>query len=130
MKLLTIGTLALSLGMAFPSFAQTASMSPAKAAVLKDHSLRASKLLHAPVYNATGEEIGTIDDVLVDLKGGEPRAVLSVGKYVGTGEAMVAVPLSTVELGTGKMLMPKGTKEHVMAMPKFKYDYGLEGGGG
>ena len=132
MKSLTIAAalLLIPLGTATCSFAQSASVSPAKAAVMADHTLRTSKLLHARVYNATGEEIGRIDDVLVDPKRGEPRAILSVGKYLGKEDELVAVPLSSVAFGSGRMVMARGTKEHMAAMQAFSYGSPLEGGGG
>jgi sporulation protein YlmC with PRC-barrel domain len=120
---------ALSLGTGAPSFAQAPPMTPARAAVQADHTLRASKLLNAPVYNATGEEIGKIDDILVDPKNGTARAVLAIGAFIGTTEARVAVPLDTIQLGTGRMVMPKATKDRLSAMPPWRYRSDLEGGG-
>jgi sporulation protein YlmC with PRC-barrel domain len=131
MKASTLCTVivALSLGTGTPSFAQTPPLTPARAAVLADHTLRASKLLNAPVYNATGEEIGKIDDILVDPKNGTARAVLAIGTYIGTAEARVAVPLDSVQLGTGRMMMPKATKDSLSAMQPWTYRSDLEGGG-
>ena len=132
MKSLTIGAalLVMSVGTGAQSFAQSASVSPAKAAVMADHTLRTSKLLHAPVYNATGEEIGTIDDVLVDPKVGKSRAILAVGQYLGKQDKLVAVPLGSIEFGSDRMVMPQGTKEHMAEMKRFSYGSPLEGGGG
>ncbi|WP_428491229.1 PRC-barrel domain-containing protein [Rhodopila sp.] len=132
MKLLTIGAalLVISLGTGAQSFAQSKPMSPAKAAVMADHTLRISKLLHARIYNAAGEEIGTIDDVLVDPKVGQPRAILSVGKYLGKKDELVAVPLDSIEFGSDRMVMPQGTKQHMAEMRRFSYGSPLEGGGG
>jgi sporulation protein YlmC with PRC-barrel domain len=131
MKLSTLNIMivAVSLGAGTPSCAQTPARSPTRPAVLADHSLRASKLLNAPVYNAKGEEIGTIDDILVDPNTGEARAILAVGNYVGTANAMVAVPLSSVQIGAGHHMMPKVTRESLAAMTPWKYRSDLQGGG-
>jgi sporulation protein YlmC with PRC-barrel domain len=130
-KLTTLCTVivALSLGAGAPSCAQPPAKSPARPAVLADHSLRASKLLNAPVYNAKGEEIGTIDDILVDPKTGEARAVLAIGNYIGTANAMVAVPLSSVQIGAGHHMMPEATKDSLATMTPWTYRSDLEGGG-
>jgi sporulation protein YlmC with PRC-barrel domain len=130
-KLSTLSTVivALSLGTGASSCAQTPAKSPTRPAVLADHSLRASKLLNAPIYNAKGEEIGTIDDILVDPNTGEARAVVAIGNYVGTADAMVAVPLSSVQIGAGHHVMPKATKDNLAAMRPWKYRSDLEGGG-
>jgi sporulation protein YlmC with PRC-barrel domain len=130
-KLSTLSTVivALSLGTGASSCAQTPAKSPTRPAVLADHSLRASKLLNAPIYNAKGEEIGTIDDILVDPNTGEARAILAIGNYVGTANAMVAVPLSSVQIGSGHHVMPRATKESLGAMTPWTYRSDLEGGG-
>jgi sporulation protein YlmC with PRC-barrel domain len=130
-RLSTLSTVivALSLGTGVSSCAQTPAKSPTIPAVLADHSLRASKLLNAPVYNAKGEEIGKIDDILVDPNTGAARAVLAIGNYVGTAYAMVAVPLSSVQIGPGHHMMPRATKDSVAGTTPWTYQWDLEGGG-
>jgi sporulation protein YlmC with PRC-barrel domain len=130
LSMLSTVIVALSLGTGASGCAQTPAKSPTRPAVLADHSLRASKLLNAPIYNAKGEEIGTIDDILVDPNTGEARAVLAIGNYVGTADAMVVVPLSNVQIGVGHHVMPKATKDSLSAMTPWRYRSDLQGGGG
>lgn len=120
--------LALSLAAGAAALAETAAGPSAKSAMLADHSFRASKLLHAPVYNSQGEVIGTVDDILVDPSSGAARAVLAIGKYTGKPGDMVAVPLGHVETATGQLMMPNATQEHLGAMSKWHYEFDLGGG--
>ena len=113
---------------ATPGFAQSSGHS---AVMLADHTMRAGKLIGMAVYNDQGEKIGTVDDILVTAGAIEPIAVVSVGGFLGVGERLTSEPLSHLKLAPGdKMMMPGATKPILMAKPSFKYQYGLQGGGG
>ncbi|MBV8869332.1 MAG: PRC-barrel domain-containing protein [Acetobacteraceae bacterium] len=91
---------------------------------------RSSKLVGSPVYNAKGEEIGTVTDVLIAPSGGSSMAVLSVGKYVGKGDKMVAVPLSNFQMSEGKMLIPAADQLSLERMHEFVWkNFYSEGAG-
>src|SRR4051812_29145679 len=94
-KLTVLATMAaLAMTVAVPTFAVAAGND----IVMTDHSMRASKIIGATVYNDQGQGIGTVIDVLVKNTAAEPTAILSVGDYVGGGTKLVAVPLSHVNL--------------------------------
>ncbi len=109
--------LALSLGVSAPALAVTQGSDAAMA----HHSLmRASKAIGGPVYNAKGEEIGTINDFVVDPNGGPPEAVVSVGKYLGKGDKMVEVPLGGIQVdNNGRMMMQHASMRELEKMHAF-----------
>src|SRR5258707_12628511 len=54
---------------------------------------RASKLMHAPVYNDQNQKIGSIDDFVVSPDGTLSVAVVDVGGFLGIGAHKVAIPV-------------------------------------
>jgi sporulation protein YlmC with PRC-barrel domain len=62
--------------------------------------LRASDLKGMEVVNAKGEEIGEIDDIVLDLNSGKVHAaVLGFGGFLGIAEDNYAFPLSELKPG-------------------------------
>lgn len=60
---------------------------------------RASKLIGATVKNATGDELGKIEDFVVDPVSGHTRyAVLSFGGFLGVGDKWFAIPWHALNL--------------------------------
>ena len=53
---------------------------------------RASKMAVVKVYNEANENIGSINDLLMDKSGTVKIAVIGVGGFLGMGEHLVAVP--------------------------------------
>jgi sporulation protein YlmC with PRC-barrel domain len=53
---------------------------------------RTSKMDGLKVYNDANENIGTINDLLMDKNGNIKIAVIGVGGFLGMGEHLVAVP--------------------------------------
>ncbi|OKO78370.1 photosystem reaction center subunit H [Bradyrhizobium sp. NAS80.1] len=53
---------------------------------------RASKMAGVRVYNDANENIGSINDLLMDKSGAVKIAVIGVGGFLGMGEHLVAVP--------------------------------------
>ena len=53
---------------------------------------RASKMSGLKVYNDANENIGSINDLLMDKNGDIKIAVIGVGGFLGMGEHLVAVP--------------------------------------
>lgn len=66
------------------------------------HALRASKVIGADVENASGDDIGEIKDMVVDLQSERVRyVVLSHGGVLGIGDKLFAYPMSMVETRSG-----------------------------
>lgn len=58
---------------------------------------RASKVVGLKVYNDENENLGSINDLLMDKGGSIKAVVLGVGGFLGMGQHLVAVPLDKVK---------------------------------
>jgi sporulation protein YlmC with PRC-barrel domain len=58
---------------------------------------RASKLAGLKVYNDANENVGSINDMLMDKSGNIKLVVIGVGGFLGVGEHLVAVPFDKVK---------------------------------
>ena len=67
------------------------------------HLITASRVDGTPVFNATGEKIGHIDDLSIDKVTGQVRyALLSFGGFLGIGEKFHPLPWSVLDYDTEK----------------------------
>src|SRR5262249_23928012 len=58
---------------------------------------RASKIAGLNVYNDNNENVGSINDLLMDKSGSVKAAVISVGGFLGVGARLVAVPYDKIK---------------------------------
>ncbi len=65
--------------------------------VRSEDQFRASDLMGSRVYGANNENIGEINDVLMDQNGRVHAIVIGVGGFLGIGEKDVAVPMSALQ---------------------------------
>ena len=94
----------------------------AVAQVKLEGGYRASKVVGAAVYNGQNQQIGTIDDLILNHDNKASLAVISVGGFLGVGGKMVAVPYDKIErTDDGKVLMQDGSKESLGKLPSFSY---------
>lgn len=91
------------------------------ATVKMQAGLRASKLIGAAVFNSANQQIGTMDDLILDTQNKASLAVISVGGFLGVGGKLVAVPYSAVHVEGAKVVLPDGTKNALDKMPGFTY---------
>jgi sporulation protein YlmC with PRC-barrel domain len=80
---------------------------------------RASKMAGLKIYNDANENIGSINDLLMDKSGAVKIAVIGVGGFLGMGEHLVAVPYEKLKFvneavaysgaGTAPGAKPAGT---------------------
>jgi sporulation protein YlmC with PRC-barrel domain len=82
---------------------------------------RASKLMHAEVYNDANQKIGKIDDFIVSPDGKLSMAVLDVGGFLGIGTHRVAIPVEQLGKVAPKVVLKGATKEALKALPEFRY---------
>jgi len=84
--------------------------------------LAASEIKGSTVRNRQREEIGDIDELLIEPDSGRVRfAILSVGGFLGLGSTRVAVPWSAFEISRqgGKMTyMLDATRERLEKAPR------------
>ncbi|TKT79374.1 PRC-barrel domain-containing protein [Aquamicrobium sp. LC103] len=72
-------------------------------------AIRASRVIGTAVYNTEGQNIGTIEDVMLDkLSNNIMYAVIGFGGFLGIGEKYHAIPWSTLdyEKGRGGYVVP------------------------
>jgi sporulation protein YlmC with PRC-barrel domain len=100
-----------------------ASVSFAAQTVAKGTNLpRTSKLVGADVENMQGEDLGQIEDVVLDPQDGRVAyAVLSFGGFLGLGEKYFAIPWSalTAKAGDDNTLVLNVDKEKLKNAPGF-----------
>jgi len=82
---------------------------------------RASKIIGAPVFNSEKDNIGTIDDLIINPHDSAPYAILSIGGFLSIGTHLVTVPWSSLQIIEGKMQMPSATTGSLKKLPEFKY---------
>ncbi len=96
---------------------------PATAQVLKitpDFEARATSLIGHEVTNSKGVEIGKVDDLLIQKDGKVGFVVLSVGRALGIGAKLVAVPYNKV-IAQGRAVFYKGTPDELKNATEFTY---------
>jgi len=66
------------------------------------NQLLGSNLMSADVIGATGENIGTVDDVLMDNEGRVLAIIVGVGGFLGIGQRDVAIPVDALNFVTAE----------------------------
>lgn len=83
---------------------------------------RASKLMHAAVYNEKDQKIGRIEDFIVSPDGTLSVAIVDVGGFLGLGAHRVAIPVQQFDEVSPKIVLKGASKEELKKMPEFKYE--------
>jgi hypothetical protein len=74
------------------------------------------------IYNRTGDQLGTIKDVLVAPDGKMAAAIVDVGRYLGIGDKEIAVSFSALQQqqrDSGQRIVIDATKDALQAAPTF-----------
>lgn len=78
--------------------------------------LSTDTLCGEPVCNRSGEDLGKVEDFMLDVDNGSIRyAVLSFGGVMGVGNKLFAVPMRALDLDTNK-------EKFVLDVPKDKLE--------
>lgn len=90
-------------------------------AAQESHPLRASEVVGYTVKNAEGQELGEIEDLVIDPEHGRiAYAVLSFGGFLGMGDKLFAIPWDAVKpLPAQETVMFDVTKEKLENAPGF-----------
>ena len=91
----------------------------------KPAEVTASKLVGKTLYNKQNENVGEIEDLVIDQGKTVTGVVVSVGGFLGMGERYVMVDPSSIFLhrADGKLkAMVDADKDAVKNAPEFKYD--------
>ena len=89
-----------------------------------DYMVRASEFIGEEVYNGKGDEIGSVDDLILQKDDKVLYAVISVGGFLGIGDKLVAVPFRELKVGVEEvdgLIVYDRTKEQLKAQPEFHY---------
>ena len=66
--------------------------------------LSASTLAGDPVQNSAGEDLGKVDEIMIDIPSGRVAyAVLSFGGFLGMGNKLFAIPWSSLRVDEDKL---------------------------
>ena len=93
------------------------------------NAFRASDVIGSTVENDRNENIGKIDDILVQNADRTLYAVVSVGGFLGIGEKHVLIPYEQLKMGANsagqfdrdKVVLPGGSKDALKNLPAFTY---------
>jgi hypothetical protein len=106
----------------------TPAVSPLKVATqsmgknaLRDY--RASKMIGAQVFNMSNENIGEINDLIIDHSGKVSRVILGVGGFLGIGEHEVAISFAELRVGrdgANMRISSSLTRQGLSAMPQWR----------
>lgn len=87
---------------------------------------RASELMGMSVQNEAGQDLGEIEDLVIDVKSGQVRYVaLSFGGFLGLGDKLFAVPMSALKLrhkGDASHFVLNVNQERLKTAPGFNED--------
>jgi sporulation protein YlmC with PRC-barrel domain len=95
---------------------------------LKDvrRGYRLSTFLGSYVYNDDDEEVGTLEDLVVDRNQRDriAFAILEVGGFLGLGAKRVAIEYDALQLGEEgdvvRIALPGATKKNLQKLPEYK----------
>lgn len=141
-RLMTATALALSLGLTVPAFAQGGGVqrtadepapisggtrsSPATAAGSSGGAnamlgMKVREIIGRDVVNASGKDIGEIDDIVINDQDQAMYAVIGVGGFLGLGQKEIAIPFEQLRLGADNViLMSERSESDLKQMPAYR----------
>src|SRR5687768_16123767 len=75
-----------------------------------EQAINIDQVLGSKVVNANGDEVGEIEDLVLD-QNQTHYAVLSVGGFLGIDDKKVAIPLEDLQLGEDEAYLMSSTTE-------------------
>lgn len=88
-------------------------------------TVSAEEMLGKTVVGSDGEEIGEVEDVIMDTASGQARQlVISSGGFLGIGEKQIAVDFSNAQPGADndEIKLSNMTRDQVRDMQEFEYN--------
>jgi sporulation protein YlmC with PRC-barrel domain len=86
-----------------------------------DGEVRADQIIGMTVYNAAGEKVGTVHDILLDKDGKATGVVLSVGGVLGVGAKAVGLTWKEIDVKPEQQQVQISyTEDQLKAAPDFK----------
>lgn len=83
--------------------------------------MKARDLIGRQLVNASGKELGEIDDIVMNEQDSVIYAVVGVGGFLGLGEKSVAIPFEQLRLGADNVILmsEKGASD-LKQLPRYK----------
>jgi len=78
-------------------------------------------ILNQSVYNEVDETVGKVEDVIIAADSSATSAVIGVGGFLGIGTHDVAIPVNSLRIIDGKIVLPGATKDALKALPPFEF---------
>lgn len=83
--------------------------------------MKAQELIGRDVVNASGKDIGEIDDIVINDQDQAMYAVIGVGGFLGLGQKEVAIPFEQLRLGAENViLMSERSEGDLKQMPPYR----------
>ena len=83
--------------------------------------MKAQELIGRDVVNASGKDIGEIDDIVINDQDQAMYAVIGVGGFLGLGEKAVAIPFEQLRLGAANViLMSERGESELKQLPSYR----------
>jgi hypothetical protein len=86
---------------------------------------RVSRIIGATVRNPQNENVGEVEDLIMEKNGDVKAAIVSVGGFLGIGERWVAVNFDSLTLqpdGSNWRVILNTTRDQMKSAPTFKYE--------
>ena len=91
---------------------------PASTSGSSGQEIRFSKLKDAKIVSKTGEDLGTMEDLMIDPRSGKIRyVILGRGGLLGIGEKLVPVPWKAINISSEKQFTINIDKEKLKSAP-------------
>jgi len=100
----------------------------------RSNVISSEKVEGTSVYNATGDKLGSIDDLMIDKRSGHVRyAVLEFGGFLGVGTDRYPIPWNVLRYSNerggyivplDKAALEKAPKYGESSTPTYDYEYG------
>lgn len=88
-----------------------------------DNTALATDLIGTSVYSTSGETIGNISDIIINLDGAVDGVVIGVGGFLGLGKKLVAIETAELSIITNEngeaRLQSSARREDLEAAPEF-----------
>ena len=117
----TLSILTLAMAVALPAglAAQTSTVPANQPPGATTTTAQYQRLDDMKVLSTSGEEIGEVENVLVDASGRVSAVVVEIDQVLGMGGLNVVVPLDQLRFESGKLISGL-TKEQFSALPRWK----------
>lgn len=79
-------------------------------------------ILGKHVYNEKGDEVGTIDDIIIAPEGAVSYAIIGAGRFLHVARHDVAIPVQQIDVNDeGKFVLAGATRDALKQLPVFEY---------